>query len=30
MCVDVPFLYYWKNHNFYYLDLCQQSDVSAF
>ena len=20
---------YWKNHSFYYLDLCQQSDVSA-
>ena len=21
---------YWKNHSFYYMDLCQQSDVSAF
>ena len=21
---------YWKNHNFDYMDLCQQSDVSAF
>ena len=21
---------YWKNHTFEYLDLCQQSDVSAF
>ena len=21
---------YWKNHNFDYIDLCQQSDVSAF
>ena len=21
---------YWKNHSFDYMDLCQQSDVSAF
>ena len=21
---------YWKNHSFYYLNLCQQDDVSAF
>ena len=21
---------YWKNHSFYYMDLCQQSDISAF
>ena len=21
---------YWKNHSFYYMDLCRQSDVSAF
>ena len=21
---------YWKNHSFDYIDLCQQSDVSAF
>ena len=23
-------IYYWKNHSFNYMDLCQQSDVSAF
>ena len=21
---------YWKNHRFYYMDLCQQSDIPAF
>ena len=21
---------YWKNHNFDYMDLCQQGDISAF
>ena len=31
LCPNLVSIYdYWKNHSFYYMGLCQQSDVSAF